>query len=103
MWHSPLYAIDSIRLQADQWTLDNTFAKQFDLSVDLTAQGLQFKAAAEKLDLPEPYGSLHQLKLTCDAFRIKAQQWQCESGTASFSHQQLGEQSFHSVSSLSLS
>lgn len=95
MWHSPLYAIDSIRLQADQWTLDNTFAKQFDLSVDLTAQGLQFKAAAEKLDLPEPYGSLHQLKLTCDAFRIKAQQWQCESGTVSFSHQKLGEQSLH--------
>lgn len=95
MWHSPLYAIDSIRLQAAQWTLDNTFAKQFDLSVDLTAQGLQFKAAAEKLDLPEPYGSLHQLKLTCDTFRIKARQWQCESGTASFSHQQLGEQSLH--------
>ncbi len=94
IWHSPLYAIDSIRLQAGQWTLDDTTAQKFDLSVELSAQGLRLKAAADKLDLPEPYGSLHALQLTCDAFTLKAQQWQCESGTASFSHQQLGEQRF---------
>lgn len=94
LWYPPLYAIDNIRLQAGQWALDNTAAQQFDLSVDLTPQGLRLKAAAEKLDLPEPYGSLHKLQLTCDAFTVKTHQWQCESGMASFNHQQLGEQRF---------
>ncbi len=94
LWHQPLYAIDSIRLQAGQWSLDSTSAKQFDLSVDLTEKGLQLKAAAKKLDLPPPIGSLHNLQLFCASFQLHAGQWQCKSGTASFSHQQLGKQHF---------
>ncbi|MTI64584.1 hypothetical protein [Methylophaga sp.] len=94
LWHPPLYAIDSIRLQAGHWTFDNTTAKQFSLSVDLTEQGLQLSAAAEKLDLPAPIGSLHNLQLACSSFKLNAGRWQCESGTAAFRHQQLGEQDF---------
>jgi len=94
LWHSPLYAIDTIRLQAGHWTLDGTVAEQFDMSVDLTGQGLQVSATAEKLDLPAPIGRLHNVQLTCESFLLNAGHWQCESGKASFRHEQVGEQDF---------
>lgn len=93
-WHGPVSAIETLHLQAEQWVLDNTTAKQFDLSVDLTEQALQFKASAETLDLPAPFGQLQQLQLRCESFQLHAGQWQCESGAASFNHPQLGKQNF---------
>lgn len=92
LWQLPAQAINTIQLQIGQWSFEDYAAEQFDISLNLTDNGLQLKARTDKLILPGPMGTIEQVQLSCEQLRLRSENWQCLAGELRFQHEKLGKQ-----------
>jgi hypothetical protein len=91
-WQLAAQAIDNIDIQIGKWSTEDLLAQGFDLELGLSNTGLKLTAKAEQLVLPEPFNTLHQVKIRCDKTQWFSGQLSCEKGELAFKHDELGQQ-----------
>ena len=89
---SPAHAIEKLQLLAGDWQYGNISAKDSQLQLQLTANGLAVELSIATLQLAQPFGEVNNIQLHCQQARLQSGQISCAKGQVSFAHAHLGDQ-----------